>query len=505
MILPYFVLIPLTTAILITILCRNGKRPAAILGILASATLLALAVVSFITLSKTGETLLYNPGKWNIPLAVGMVVDYLASFMLIVVNLVALTASIYAMDYMDQYTDPWNFFALFMLMLTGMNGFIITGDMFNLFVFMEIALLSAYSLVGFGGRAEEFEASFKYTVIGSLSSMFILLAIGILYAMTSTLNMADIGRNLAGSKGFLINFVYCLLLAGFGLKAALVPFHAWLPDAHSSAPTPVSAMLSGVLVKTLGVYALIRIFYHVLSVPQGIFDILLILGTLTIVLSALIGRLQFDLKRLLAYSSISQVGYIILGLGLGTPLGILGAMFHLFNHGLMKSLLFFNAGTIEYATGTRDLREMSGIDKKLRTTAITSMIASLSISGVPPLGGFFSKVIIILAAIQAQKPVYGLIAALASILTLSMFLKVQKSLRQVDNSETQKGMATPQKVPFSLNAAMIFLGLLCSLSVVMIIPGIKESFLDKVVGAIQNRQAYLNIIPEVGHEVSTDN
>jgi multicomponent Na+:H+ antiporter subunit D len=504
MILPYFVLTPLTAAILITIFCRKGRRPAAWMGIIAGAALLVLAVFSFVLVSQAGEPLLYNLGHWKIPLTIGFVVDYLASFMLIVVNLVALAALVYAMDYLSHYTDPWKFFALLMLMITGLNGFIITGDLFNLFIFMEVTVLAAYSLVSFGGRAEEFEASFKYAVIGSLSSMFILLAIGILYAMTSTLNMADIGRILTGSKGFLIGFVYCLLLAGFGLKAALVPFHAWLPDAHSSAPAPVSAILSGVLIKTLGLYALIRIFYHVFPIPQSVLNVLLVLGALTICAGALAGRLQFDFKRLLAFSSISQVGYIFLGLGLATPLGILGAVFHLLNHSLMKSLLFLNAGSIEYATGTRDLREMAGIPKNLRPTAVTSMIASLSISGVPPFGGFFSKVIIILAAIQAKQPIYALIAALASVLTLSMFLKVQKSLRQ-EKPETPDAMvAQLEKVPVSLNSAMIFLAILCSVSAILILPGVKELVLDKVVGTIQNRQAYLNIIPEVGHEVSTD-
>jgi multicomponent Na+:H+ antiporter subunit D len=501
MILPYFVLIPLTAGILITLFCRNGKRLAAYTGVLASAALLTLAITSFILVSKAHGPILFTLGNWKIPWTIGFVIDYLASFSLIAVNLIALAALFFSIGYMNHYTGLWKFYALLMIMLTGINGFIITGDFFNLFIFLEITLLAAYALVGFGCEAEELEAAFKYAVIGSLSSIFILLAIGVLYAMTSTLNMADLGRSITASHGFLIHFIYGLLLVGFGLKVALVPFHTWMPDAYSAAPAPASAILSGVS-GVLGVYALIRLFFNVFPSSPAVLNIFLILGTISIFVGIFVAKMQFDFKRLLAYSSISQIGYIILGLGLGTPLGVLGAVFHMINHGFMKSLLFLNAGSIEYATGTRDFREMNGIHKKLKPTAVTSMIASLSISGIPPFNGFFSKLVIILAAVQAHQPVYAVLAAVASALTLAVFLKVQKHLTQ--DSGPNEIQAKPVKVPLSLNTAMIFLAVLCILSAVLILPGIKGLVLDKVVGTIQNRPAYLNIIPEVSHEAATD-
>lgn len=501
MILPYFILIPLTAALFITLFCRNGKRLAVYTGILASAALLTLAVTSLILVSKDQGPILYNLGNWKIPWTIGFAIDYLASFSLIAVNVIALAALLFSIGYMNHSTGLWKFYALLMIMLTGINGFIITGDFFNLFIFLEITLLAAYALVGFGGEAEELEAAFKYAVIGSLSSILILLAIGILYAMTSTLNMADLGRSITASHGFLIHFIYSLLLVGFGLKVALVPFHTWMPDAYSAAPAPASAILSGVS-GVLGVYALIRLFFNVFPGSPAVLNIFLIMGIVSIFVGILVAKLQFDFKRLLAYSSISQIGYIILGLGLGTPLGVLGAVFHMVNHGLMKSLLFLNAGSIEYATGTRDFREMSGIHKKLKPTAVTSMIASLSISGIPPFNGFFSKLIIILAAFQAHQPVYAVLAAVASALTLAVFLNVQRYLTQ--DSSLNEIQAKPAKVPLSLNTAMIFLAVLCIFSTVLILPGIKELVLDKVVGTIQNRPAYLNIIPEVSHEVAID-
>jgi multicomponent Na+:H+ antiporter subunit D len=500
MILPYFVLIPLTAAIFITIFCRNGKRLAGYIGIIAGFALLSLAVIAFVMVSKTHGPILYTLGNWKIPGSMGFIVDYLASFVLIAVNLITVAALIFSVGYMANYTGLWKFYALLMIMLTGINGFVITGDFFNLFVFLEITLLAAYALVGFGREAEELEAAFKYAVIGSLSSIFILLAIGILYAATSTLNMAVLGRSITASQGFFIHFVYSLLLMGFGLKVAMVPFHTWMPDAYSAAPAPASAILSGIS-GIMGVYALIRLFYNVFPASPAVLNVFLVLGTVSIFVGVIIARLQFDFKRLLAYSSISQIGYIILGLGLGTPLGILGAVFHMLNHGLMKSLLFLNTGSIEHATGTRDFREMNGIHKKLKPTAVTSMIASLSISGIPPFNGFFSKLIIILAAFQAHQPVYALLAAVASALTLAVFLKVQKHMTQSDSSSNET-QVKPVKVPFSLNIAMIILAFLCIVSTALIMPGIKELVLDKVVETIQNRPAYINIVPEVNHEVT---
>lgn len=491
MIAPYFVLIPLVAAFLITLFSRKKKNVAVCLAIFAGIALLILGIVSFVLVSKADGPLLYTLGNWKIPWTINFVLDYFTSFMLITIGIIALASLVFSINYMTRYTELWKFYTLFMLMLAGMNGFVITGDLFNLFIFMEIALIAAYALVGFGCEAEELEAAFKYTVIGSLSSIFVLLAVGILYAITSTLNMADIGHNIISNRGFILYFVYGLLLTGFGLKAAIVPFHAWLPDAHSSAPAPVSAMLSGVLIKTLGIYALIRVFYHVFSISTTVLNLFLILGAITLLLGVLMAKLQFDFKRLLAFHSISQIGYIILGLGLGTPLGILGAVFHLFNHSIFKSLLFLNAGSVEYATGTRDLREMGGLGKQLKPAAVTSMIASLSISGIPPFNGFFSKLIIILAAFQAKQFIFALVAALGSILTLASFLKVQRYVFYGDPHGIERKC---EKLPLCINGSMIFLAVLCVLSVVLILPGIKELILDKVVETIQNRQVYLNII-----------
>jgi len=263
-----FVIIPLSTAFIISIVGKFSKR---LSDIIASLSCIGLVVLSFVSLYKL-STVNYKPivhqmGKWIPPFGICFVLDGLSVFILITINIIALCAVLFSISYMEKYTDKWKYYTLFMLMLTGLNGVVITGDLFNLFVWLEIGAISSYALVAFGTEAEELEASFKYAIMGSSASLFILIGIGLLYSYTSTLNMADICQTLiARPNTTLIGFVTVLFLFGFGLKAAIVPFHSWLPDAHPSAPAPISAMLSGVLIKSLGVYALIRIMFNILGI-----------------------------------------------------------------------------------------------------------------------------------------------------------------------------------------------------------------------------------------------
>lgn len=365
-IIPLFVAIPLAGSFITAIVGKRVKWMPDFMGNLTTLTLFAASLASVWIANKYG-ILVYSVGAWKAPIGIAMVLDGLTVFMLVTVNLVAFFVSIYAVNYMEHFTSKWKFYTLFLLMLAGMNGVVVTGDMFNLFVFLEIASVASYALVAFGTEKHELEAAFKYAVMGTVASLFILLGIAILYSFTSTLNMADMANVLAAKNSEnIVLMISVLFLMGFGLKAALVPFHAWLPDAHPSAPAPISAMLSGILIKSLGIYTLCRIFYNVIGVNASISAILMFLGTLSMVVGGLLALGQWDFKRLLAYSSISQIGYIILGIGLGTPLGVLGGLFHLFNHSVFKSLLFLNSGAVVYATGTRDLKKMGGSLRKCR-------------------------------------------------------------------------------------------------------------------------------------------
>ena len=269
-----------------------------------------------------------------------------------------------------------------------------------------------------------------------------------------------------------------------------MPFHAWLPDALSSAPAPISSMLSGVLIKALGIYTLIRIFFNVLGTPEIFMTAFLYLGGISIIIGVILAIAQWDMKRLLAYHSISQIGYILLGMGLATPLGLLGAVFHLLNHAMFKSLLFYNAGAVEMAMGTRNLKRMGNLAKIMPVTSGTSMVASLSIAGIPPFNGFFSKLIIIIASIQAGEPVFALLAVIGSVLTLASFMKVQSYGFRGKRIIAE----VREKIGWGMNTAMITLALLCLFSSLLVLPGIREVTLDPVVDVILGQTEYLHLV-----------
>ena len=490
-ILPLFIAIPLAGAFLIPLFKKRFKSAGDLVSNFCTISLTVLSIVS-VWMVKGGGTVLYKVGGWLPPVGILLVLDGFTAFMLVTVNLIALCVNIYSVNYMTRYTAKWKFYTLFLLMLSGMNGVIITGDMFNLYVFLEIAAIASYALVAFGIEHEELEASFKYAVMGTIASSFILLGIIFLYSYTSTLNMADIGRVLlVKGHGNVLGFVLPLFLVGFGLKAALVPFHAWLPDAHPSAPAPISAMLSGVLIKSLGVYALCRVIFNVFGLTDSISSILMFLGALSMVVGVFLAIGQWDLKRLLAYHSISQIGYVILGIGLGTPLGILGGIFHLFNHSVFKSLLFLNSGSIEYSTGTRDLQKMGGLIKKMPVTGGTNLIASMSIAGIPPFNGFWSKLIIIVAAVQAHRFGYAFWAVLASILTLASFTKVMK---YAFYGKLHEKLSKIKEVPFFMKLSMIMLALICLAGGALLIFGTDKIFLKNAADALMQGTKYTTSI-----------
>jgi len=490
--LPLFVAIPLAAAFIISLTGKYYRRAGDVIANLASLVLLVLSFSALSILnSGPSNVLVYKIGSWIPPIGICMVLDGLTCFMLITINLVSLLVTIYSISYMEKYTAKYRFYTLFMLMLAGMNGVIITGDMFNLFVFLEIASIASYALVAFGTEAEELEASFKYAIMGSVASSCILLGIALLYSYTSSLNMADISRVLAG-KGHsnIITFISVLFLMGFGLKAAVVPFHAWLPDAHPSAPAPISAMLSGVFIKTLGVYALVRIFFNVLGASPDLLILLIILGIISMIVGGFLAIGQKDIKRMLAYSSISQIGYIIFAVGIGTPLAILGGLFHLLNHAIFKSLLFLNSGAVEYSTRTRDLEQMGGLNRCLPVTGYTSLVGSMSISGIPPLSGFWSKLIIIIAAIQAKYLGFAIIAVLVSILTLAYYLKLQ---RYAFFGELNKKWERIKEVPFSMRLSMIILSILCIIAGLVLIPK-WDGFIKQAADVLLIGREYASIV-----------
>lgn len=487
--LPAFVVVPLVVAFLLPVFGKKGKVWATLVANMVTISLLALAVAC------VGKTGIYEVGNWSSRVGIVLVLDGLASLMLLAVNVVAAAAMLFSVRYMEQYTAKPKYLSLFLLMVAGMNGVVITGDVFNLYVFLEIASIASYALVGFGCEHEELEASFKYMVLGSVASSLILLGIALVYGNTGALNMAYIARAIQQSGvNAGLAFAMSLFITGFGLKAALVPFHAWLPDAHPSAPAPISAMLSGVLIKALGVYALSRLIFNVFGVSIPVGWVLIALGVLSMVVGVFLAVGQWDFKRLLAYHSISQMGYVVLGIGLGAlilakggnplwaSLAILGGLFHLVNHAVFKSLLFLTSGSVEMATGTRQLKQMGGLVERMPYTRAACTIASAAIAGVPPFNGFWSKLILVMAAVQAGFFGLAAVTVVVSLVTLLSFLKVQ---RYVFLGELPAALQNTHETGGSMVTAMLFLASLCLLmSLLVLVPSLRVTVLQPAVDAL---------------------
>ncbi|MGB9747733.1 MAG: complex I subunit 5 family protein [Bacteroidales bacterium] len=496
--LPLFVVIPLGFAFITALL---GRYIPLFHRIAIPLVFLFLSVLSVWMMTNLRETVLtYMVGGWEpvngIPVGIHLSADGFSVLLLVIINSLAFLSAFYSYAYIEQYTSGQYFYALFCLMVAGMNGVAVTGDIFNLYVFLEIAAIASYALVAFGIKKEELEASFKYQVLGGIGSLFILFGIGVLYWATGTLNMTDMHKILGSvpvSPG--IVFAGVLLLAGFGIKSAMVPFHSWLPDAHSSAPSPISAMLSGVLIKAIGVYCLLRFFFNILLLSKDVAVILIVLGTISMISGVLLAMVQWDLKRLLAYSSISQIGYVIVSVAAGlliiskngelsvASLAIAAGLFHLLNHACFKGLLFLNAGSIEYRLNTRNLLEMGALSGSMPVTSSTSLIASMAISGIPPFNGFFSKLLIIVALLRAGFTGLAIISTLVSFVTIGLFLKFQR-YAFYGNKMNQKENITD--VPFSMKGSMILLAILCLILSLLIFPFFRNLFLMPAVHALMN-------------------
>ncbi|MEO0019541.1 MAG: proton-conducting transporter membrane subunit [candidate division WOR-3 bacterium] len=427
--LPLFVALPLGGAFLVPLLSKLWSRFADLIANIVVSALLGISIYGLLIVNAAGLPMHYWVGGWRV-IGIAMWFDPLTALIVLVINIVGLCATIYSVRYLDRYTTGrWKFFTLLLLLIAGLNGLAISGDLFNMYVFIEISAIASYALVAFGTEEEEVEAAFKYMVLGEVGGAVLLFGIALLYARASTLNLAHLSQVLAGmGRTPFYWFVIATLLVGFAIKMGMEPFHAWLADAHFSAPAPISAMLSGVFIKVTGVYGMCRLMFNVFGVSRAetpaFFNLLIAFGAVSMVLGGLLAYSQKDYKRLLAYSSISQIGYILVALGIGNFWGVAGAMFHILAHALGKGTLFLSAGSVERQTGTRDLEQLKGLERTMPVTSWSHILASFSMAGIPPFAGFFSKLFIIIGAISARMYWLAFLAALFSAVTLGYLTKV---------------------------------------------------------------------------------
>ncbi len=425
-------------------------------------TVLALAIGLYQVLNQLTWVAANGPMSIKVGESIGatsiIYVDLLSIYVATIFIGVGLLSAIFSIEYIEERRAE--FHPLLLALVTGMVGVTFSGDLITFFIFWEMMSIASYLLVAFRYRTwEAVEASFKYLIMSGAGTAAILFAMSLLYGMTGTLDIARLGQVLSTSIAAGETWSYlsiALLVTGFGVNAAMFPFHSWLPDAHPAAPSSISAMLSGVVIKT-GIYAMFRILTGVF--PPLFFDwrlALAIFAILTMTVGNLLALLQEDIKRLLAYSSIAHIGYIVFGLSIATVTGIAGGLFHVFNHAIIKALLFLGAGAFIHATSTRNIDDLSGIGRKMPLVSTCFTIGLFALAGIPGLNVFWSEFTIVTAALA----VGAIYTALAIVMVVNILISVAYYLRLVQSiffKPTTQVSAQPHAVGPSLVIPLVIL------------------------------------------------
>jgi len=375
----------------------------------------------------------YTFGSYPAGIGIEFLVDEFSALMTLIVLTLSLLIIIYSLKDLEHEIESsrmYSYYTLVFLLIFSMIGMIFTNDMFNLYVFMEILSITSVAIIAIKKKKDTLMASMKYLMMGAIGSVTVLMGIALIYMVTGQLNMSAINeeisavwrlypRNILLAMGFMIT--------GFSIKAAIFPLHNWLPDAHSTAPTPSSALLSGLVVKAY-IFSIAKIMYRVvgknISVDIGIADYLIIFAVLSMMMGSVFALTQRDIKRRLAYSSVSQIGYIFLGLALASEMGFSAALFHVVSHAFMKSALFLSAGSIIYLTGKRDVKNLDGIGYEMPITMTVFSIGVLGMIGIPGTSGFMSKWYLGLAVLDAGHPELLIVLLLSSFLNALYYLPI---------------------------------------------------------------------------------
>ena len=416
-------LIPLVTAVAV-LLSWGSLRLQRAWSLLGAVGLLAVSVV-LLRGVWVGGIQHVQMGAWAAPFGITLVADLLSATMLVVSGLMGVAVLLYALGSLDAEQEKGAFHALYHLLLLGVAGAFLAGDLFNLYVWFEVLLITSFVLLVLGTTRAQVRGSVTYVLVNLVASLCFLLAVGLLYGLTGTLNLADLAVRLPvlDAPG-LITTIAMLFLVAFGIKAALFPLFFWLPAAYHTPPIAISALFAGLLTK-VGVYALIRVFTLLFTQDVGYtHSILLAMAALTMITGVLGAVAQTDVRRILSFHIVSQIGYMVMGLALFTPLALLGAIFYIVHHIVVKTTLFLVGGVAERLTGAFDLSQIGGLYRSRPLLAVLFLIPALSLAGLPPLSGFWAKLIILRAGLEAEA-YWAVAAALgAGLLTLVSMTKI---------------------------------------------------------------------------------
>jgi proton-translocating NADH-quinone oxidoreductase chain N len=443
-------------------------------------------VISLLLIPRVFKSpVIVSIGGWKPPFCINLVAGPVGILFSVIIALLGFLVSIYALNYIKKGATE-KYHMLYLLLLAGATGVVLTGDIFNLFVFWEILCISSYALVAYTGEKSGIESAVKYLIQGAVGSSLLLIGIALLYGLFGTLNMADIAENIDSVSPVSVSVPLVFIITGLGVEAALFPLNAWLPDAHSSAPSSISAILSGCAIE-VGVYAVMRIAFTIYG-SESVFLFLCCLGVLTLLIGEISAFSQNNVKRMLAYSSIGQIGLIVFALAMASSNGVAGGLFQLISHSLGKALLFLSAGYIIYRTASMDISSFEGIGKKMPVTSLAFTIGAFSLVGLPPFVGFPSKFLIVQAALTKGEILYFVFIALVLIGTVIegvYFFRVV----QVIYFKKDKNIAEIKEAPIAALIPMFILSIF--IIAIGIYPKLVTDILDSAVSEFLNRIDYI--------------
>ncbi len=430
---------------------------------------------------------IYSIGDWGL-LGINLMVDPFTAILLLIISILFTIVIIFSLKYIN--INKHKFFILIFIMTAGIAGMVLTADLFNLYVFLEVSSLSSYALVAVKKTDKAIEGSFKYLIMSTFGSFFILLATILCYYLCGTLNMAEIALEFKNIPLMIKTTIMAFFLFGYGIKIGLVPLHAWLPDSYESSPIPYNVLSSGLVMKS-AIYALIRVLYTIFGVEvlaeSGILNIGVLWGVITFIIAHTLAFQQSNLNRLLAYSSLAQIGYITVGLFLGSEGGLIAGNFHVLNHAIMKGTLFLVLAIFSYSMNANEIEEIKGLGYKFPGLSFIFVVAALAIVGLPPFNGFVSKWFIVEAAIKADFVYAAFFILVGTFLSLTYYLKVIIKLY----TKTEDKILN-KKPDLSLNLPTFFLGSLCILF--GIVPSLPLSLINNIPKFLLDNSEYIRIL-----------
>jgi multicomponent Na+:H+ antiporter subunit D len=423
LLLPAPFVVPLAAAVL-AMLARRSLPIQRAISLCGTAATLGCAALLLAEVSRTG-VLATRVGNWPAPFGIVLAADLLAAIMAVLGGLVGLAIAVYSPTSVGGARERFGYHPLLLVLVAGVEGAFLTGDLFNLYVCFEIMLMASFVMLALGGERPQLEGSIKYVTLNLLSSTLFLTGVGLLYGLTGTLNMAELSLRVAAldARGP-VTAVALLFAVAFGIKAGAFPLFFWLPASYHTPPPAVAALFAGLLTK-VGVYALIRVFTLIFVGDTALTHGLILWSAVFTMIAGVLGAaVQHDMRRILSFHIVSQIGYMLMGLGLFTPLALAGTVFYLAHHIVVKTNLFLVAGVVRALRGTEELADLGGLYRERPWLAVGFLVPALSLAGIPPLSGFWAKLLLVKAGLDARARVVVAAALAVSLLTLFSMMKI---------------------------------------------------------------------------------